>query len=99
MVAETQHEGPVFGAEDILQENLQVMLVLLGVMLLAAAGVDLTAVVVVAPSSRRDALWASEQALRSGSCHALAAWLPKPRYAELQRLAVAAEASGSPPWR
>ena len=42
---------------------------------LAAAGVDLTAVVVVAPSSRRDALWASEQALRSGSCHALIAWL------------------------
>jgi len=60
---------------------------------LAAAGVDLTALVVVAPSSRRDALWASEQALRSGSCHALAAWLPKPRYAELQRLAVAAEVS------
>ena len=60
---------------------------------LAAAGVDLTAVVVVARSSRRDALWASEQALRSGSCHALAAWLRKPRYAELQRLAAAAEAS------
>ena len=60
---------------------------------LAADGVDLTAVVVVAPSSRRDALWASEQALRSGSCHALAAWLRKPSYAELQRLAVAAEAS------
>jgi hypothetical protein len=33
-----------------------------------------------------------EQALRSGSCHAAAAWLTKPRYAELQRLAVAAEA-------
>ena len=60
---------------------------------LAAAGVDLTAVVVVAPPRRRDALWAAEQALRSGSCHALAAWLTKPRYAELQRLAVAAEAS------
>ena len=60
---------------------------------LAAAGADLTALVVVAPPSRRDALWASEQALRSGSCHALAAWLRKPRYAELQRLAVAAEAS------
>src|SRR6267142_1610502 len=60
---------------------------------LAAAGVDLTALGVVAPPSRRDALWAAEQALRSGSCHALAAWLPKPRYAELQRLAVAAEAS------
>jgi hypothetical protein len=38
-------------------------------------------------------LWAAEQALRSGSCHVLAAWLKKPRYAELQRLAVAAEAS------
>ena len=60
---------------------------------LVAAGVDLTALVVVAPSSRRDALWAAEQALRSGSCHALAGWLSKPRYAELQRLAVAAEAS------
>ena len=60
---------------------------------LAAAGVDLTALVVVDPPSRRDALWAAEQALRSGSCHALIAWLPKPRYAELQRLAVAAEAS------
>src|SRR6266850_6757452 len=60
---------------------------------LAAAGVDLTALVIVAQPSRRDALWAAEQALRSGSCHALAAWLPKPRYAELQRLAVAAEAS------
>src|ERR1700704_3445776 len=60
---------------------------------LAAAGVDLVNLLVVAPSSRRDALWAAEQALRSGSCHALVAWLPKPRYAELQRLAVAAEAS------
>jgi hypothetical protein len=60
---------------------------------LAAAGVDLVHLLVVAPPSRRDALWAAEQALRSGSCHVLAAWLKKPRYAELQRLAVAAEAS------
>ena len=60
---------------------------------LAAAGVDLVNLLVVRAPERRDALWAAEQALRSGSCHALAAWLPKPRYAELQRLAVAAEAS------
>jgi hypothetical protein len=59
---------------------------------LAAAGVDLANLLVVRPASRRDALWAAEQALRSGSCHALAAWLARPRYAELQRLAVAAEA-------
>jgi hypothetical protein len=60
---------------------------------LAAAGVDLVNLLVVRAPERRDALWAAEQALRSGSCQALAAWLPKPRYAELQRLAVAAEAS------
>src|SRR3954471_11521924 len=60
---------------------------------LAAAGGDLVNLLVVRAPQRRDALWAAEQALRSGSCHALAAWLPSPRYAELQRLAVAAEAS------
>jgi hypothetical protein len=60
---------------------------------LSACGVDLVHLLVVHAPGRRDALWAAEQALRSGSCHALAAWLPKPRYAELQRLAVAAEAS------
>jgi cell division inhibitor SulA/protein ImuA len=60
---------------------------------LAAAGVDLVHVLIVRTTERREVLWAAEQALRSGSCHALAAWLPKPRYAELQRLAVAAEAS------
>ena len=59
---------------------------------LAAAGIDLVNLLIVRPQSRRDALWAAEQALRSGSCHALVAWLPKARYAELQRLAVAAEA-------
>jgi len=59
---------------------------------LAAAGVDLVNLLIVRPKSRRDGLWATEQALRSGSCHALVAWLPKVRYAELQRLSVAAEA-------
>jgi hypothetical protein len=59
---------------------------------LAAAGVDLANLLVVRTAERRDALWAAEQALRSGSCHALAAWLARPRYPELQRLAVAAEA-------
>ena len=59
---------------------------------LATAGVDLVHLLVVRAAGRRDALWAAEQALRSGSCHALAAWPSRPRYAELQRLAVAAEA-------
>jgi hypothetical protein len=57
---------------------------------LAAAGVDLARLAVVrAPGW--NALWAAEQVLRSGSCHALLAWLPKVRYEELRRLALAVE--------
>jgi protein ImuA len=58
-----------------------------------AAGVDLAHLLWVSPGDRRGRLWAAEQGLRSGSCGALVAWLPKPRYAELQRLVLAAEAS------
>jgi|SRR6185369_15591356 len=65
---------------------------------LAAAGLDPVNLLLVRPASRREALWATEQALRSGSCHALAVWLPKVRYAELQRLAVAAQASRAVAW-
>jgi hypothetical protein len=60
---------------------------------LVAAGVDLPHLVVVRAAGRRDALWAAEQALRAGSCHALLAWLDRPSYPQLRRLAVAAEAS------
>ena len=60
---------------------------------LAAGGVDLANLLIVQSPGRRDALWATEQALRAASCHALAAWLPQARYAELQRLAVAAQVS------
>lgn len=62
---------------------------------LAAAGLNLEQVAVVRAAGRRDALWAAEQALRSGNCHALLAWLRHPRYEELRRLAVAAEASAA----
>ena len=60
---------------------------------LAAAGIDLPHLALVRAAGRRDALWAAEQALRAGSCHALLAWLPSPGYAHLRRLALAAEAS------
>jgi hypothetical protein len=59
---------------------------------LAAAGVDLAHLAVVRAPGRRDALWAAEQVLRAGSCHALLAWFPNARYEELRRLALAAEA-------
>jgi cell division inhibitor SulA/protein ImuA len=60
---------------------------------LAAAGIDLARLTVVRAPGRRDALWAAEQVLRAGSCHALVAWFRGVRYEELRRLAVAAEAS------
>ncbi len=59
---------------------------------LAAAGIDLAQLAVVRAPQRRDALWAAEQVLRAGSCHALLAWVRGARYEELRRLAVAAEA-------
>jgi hypothetical protein len=60
---------------------------------LAAAGIDLTQLVVVRAPGRRDALWAAEQALRAGPCRALLAWFRHARYEELRRLAVAAESA------
>jgi len=60
---------------------------------LASAGVDLSYLVVVRAPGRRDALWAAEQVLRAGNCHALLGWLPQAGYAELRKLAVAAEGS------
>jgi cell division inhibitor SulA/protein ImuA len=59
---------------------------------LAGAGVDVAQLAVVQPRRRREALWAAEQVLRAGASQALLAWLPRLRYAELQRLALAAEA-------
>jgi cell division inhibitor SulA/protein ImuA len=58
---------------------------------LAAAGVDLTNVALVRAAGRRDVLWAAEQAMRSGACHALLAWFRHASYADLRRLAVSAE--------
>jgi cell division inhibitor SulA/protein ImuA len=63
---------------------------------LAAAGVDLAQLALVRAPRARDALWAAEQVLRSGSCHALLAWFAGARYEELRRLALAAEAG--PAW-
>jgi cell division inhibitor SulA/protein ImuA len=57
---------------------------------LAAAGIDLERLVVVRAPGRRDALWAMEQVLRAGACHAAFIWLRDVRYTELRRLALAA---------
>ena len=59
---------------------------------LRAAGVRLDCLTVVHAPGRRDALWAAEQALRSGAFRALLLWLPRADYPELRRLALAAQA-------
>ena len=59
---------------------------------LRAAGVRLGQLTVIRAPGRRDALWAAEQALRAHSFRALLLWLPRASYAELRRLAVAAQA-------
>jgi len=58
---------------------------------LAAGGVDLAQLVVLQPRQRKDALWAAEQVLQGTGVAALVAWLPRVRYVELQRLALAAD--------
>ena len=62
---------------------------------LAAAGINLSQLVVIRAPGRRDALWAAEQALRAGCCHALLGWFRRPGYDDLRRLAVAAEGSAA----
>lgn len=55
-----------------------------------AAGVDLRWLALI-EASGRDALWAAEQCLRSGSCGAVLCWLPQADDRALRRLQVAAE--------
>lgn len=58
---------------------------------LAAAGIDLKRLVVAKPSSMADAWWTAEQALRSGVCGALLAWLRAADERRMRRLQLAAE--------
>ena len=62
---------------------------------LAQAGINLAQLAVVRAPGRRDALWAAEQALRAGCCHALLGWFRQVSYDDLRRLAVAAEGSAA----
>lgn len=58
---------------------------------LAVAGVSLKRVMLVRPRCVADAWWAAEQALRSGSCGAVLAWLRVPDERRMRRLQLAAE--------
>jgi hypothetical protein len=56
-----------------------------------AAGVDLRWLSIVLARTPRDALWATEQCLRSGSCGAVICWPERVDDRSLRRLQVAAE--------
>ena len=58
---------------------------------LAAAGIKLERLVVAKPQSEADAWWTAEQALRSGACGALLAWLRAANERRMRRLQLAAE--------
>lgn len=63
---------------------------------LAQFGLALERCLVVRPANRDDAMWAAEQALRSGACGAVLFWLGESNdYAVLRRLQMAAEAGRS----
>lgn len=60
-----------------------------------AAGIEPSGIAIVEAASRRNALWVAEQALQADVCGALLLWLRGARYAELRRLALAAEKSSA----
>jgi cell division inhibitor SulA/protein ImuA len=62
---------------------------------LAQMGITLDRCLVVRPANKEDALWSTEQALRSGACGAVLFWLAHDEYAWLRRLQMAAEAGRS----
>ena len=59
---------------------------------LEAAGVELAKVLLIRPEGQHEALWALEQALKSGACSAALGWLPEAslRFSTLRRLSMAA---------
>ena len=63
---------------------------------LAAAGIDIAKLVIVRTASRKETLWAAEQALAANACGAALAWLQGAKYAELRRLQIAAEGGRAP---
>ncbi len=59
---------------------------------LSVAGINLKQLLVAQPPTPADAWWAAEQALRSGACSAVLAWLSAPDEKRMRRLQLGAEA-------
>lgn len=63
---------------------------------LAAAGIDVSRVLLVHGRSDAETLWAAEQALRSAGCERVLAWVGRAGMAQLRRLQLAASEGGLP---
>jgi hypothetical protein len=63
---------------------------------LAAAGMDLSRLLLVRGQDDAETLWAAEQALRSGSCRVVLAWVGRAEGRCLRRLQLAAESAHAP---
>lgn len=64
---------------------------------LEAAGIDLAKVLLIRPEGKGEAIWALEQALKTGACSAALGWLPETElgFSELRRLLIAARQGGA----
>jgi cell division inhibitor SulA/protein ImuA len=67
---------------------------------IAQSGIALERCLVVRPANREDALWAAEQAMKSGACGAVLLWMESMKgggddYAWLRRLQLAAQAGNT----
>lgn len=62
---------------------------------LPGAGMDLKRLLLVQPSTNREALWAAEQCLKSGACQAVCLWQNRVPLVQARRLQLAARAGES----
>jgi hypothetical protein len=62
----------------------------------AAAGIDLSRLLLIRARDDMDSLWSAEQALHSGSCRAVLAWAGRADGRRLRRLQLAAENGQAP---
>lgn len=63
--------------------------------LLSASGFNLRQVLLISPSSPKEALWASEQCLKSGACYAVMLWSNRLEIHQAKRLQLASETGDS----
>lgn len=62
---------------------------------LSVAGVNLKQLLIARPQTPADAWWTTEQALRSGACSAVLAWLSTPDEKRMRRLQLGAESGNA----